>query len=71
MERLPPYLFGMINSMKMEKRRNCDDMIDLGMGNPIDPAPEAVTQKLGEVAQDIGIFWEKLSGSRGWNAPRG
>jgi alanine-synthesizing transaminase len=52
MEQLPPYLFGMINSMKMDKRRNGDDVIDLGMGNPIDPAPEAVTQKLCEVAQD-------------------
>ena len=52
MEQLPPYLFGMINRLKMEKRRNGDDVIDLGMGNPIDPAPEAVTQKLCEVAQD-------------------
>jgi alanine-synthesizing transaminase len=52
MEQLPPYLFGMINRRKMEKRRNGDDVIDLGMGNPIDPAPEAVTQKLCEVAQD-------------------
>ena len=52
MEQLPPYLFGMINRMKMEKRRNGDDVIDLGMGNPIDPAPEAVTRKLCEVAQD-------------------
>lgn len=52
MEQLPPYLFGMINRMKMEKRRNGDDVIDLGMGNPIDPAPEAVTQKLCEVARD-------------------
>jgi aspartate/methionine/tyrosine aminotransferase len=52
MEQLPPYLFGMINRMKMERRRKGDDVIDLGMGNPIDPAPEAVTQKLCEVAQD-------------------
>ncbi len=52
MEQLPPYLFGMINKLKMEKRRNGDDVIDLGMGNPVDPAPEAVTHKLCEVAQD-------------------
>lgn len=52
MEQLPPYLFGMINKMKMEKRRNGDDVIDLGMGNPIDPAPDIVTRKLCEVAQD-------------------
>ena len=29
MDQLPPYLFGMINSMKMEKRRKGDDVIDL------------------------------------------
>ncbi|MCP3942997.1 MAG: aminotransferase class I/II-fold pyridoxal phosphate-dependent enzyme [Desulfobacteraceae bacterium] len=52
MEQLPPYLFGMINKMKMEKRRKGDDVIDLGMGNPMDPTPEAVIEKLVEVARD-------------------
>lgn len=52
MEQLPPYLFGMINKMKMEKRRNGDDVIDLGMGNPMDPTPSAVIDKLVEVAKD-------------------
>ena len=52
MDQLPPYLFGMINKMKMEKRRNGDDVIDLGMGNPMDPAPDAVIEKLVEVAKD-------------------
>jgi alanine-synthesizing transaminase len=52
MQQLPPYLFGMINKMKMEKRWNGDDVIDLGMGNPIDPAPGPVTEKLIEVAND-------------------
>ena len=52
MEQLPPYLFGMINSMKMEKRRKGDDVIDLGMGNPVDPTPETVIDKLIEVAKD-------------------
>ncbi len=52
MEQLPPYLFGMINKMKMEKRWGGDDVIDLGMGNPIDPAPGQVTEKLIEVAND-------------------
>jgi alanine-synthesizing transaminase len=52
MEQLPPYLFGMINKMKMEKRWQGDDVIDLGMGNPIDPAPELVIQKHCEVVQD-------------------
>lgn len=52
MNQLPPYLFGMINKMKMEKRWEGDDVIDLGMGNPIDPAPGLVTEKLIEVAND-------------------
>jgi alanine-synthesizing transaminase len=52
MSQLPPYLFGMINKMKMERRWNGEDVIDLGMGNPLDPAPDAVISKLCEVAQD-------------------
>jgi alanine-synthesizing transaminase len=52
MAQLPPYLFGMINHMKTEKRLNGDDVIDLGMGNPIDPTPEPIVQKLCEVARD-------------------
>ncbi len=55
MNQLPPYLFGMINKMKMEKRWRGDDVIDLGMGNPIDPAPGSVTEKLCEVAADPKI----------------
>ncbi|KJS31121.1 MAG: aminotransferase [Desulfatitalea sp. BRH_c12] len=52
MSQLPPYLFGMINQMKMEKRWKGDDVIDLGMGNPVDPAPAPVIEKLIEVATD-------------------
>lgn len=52
MNQLPPYLFGVINKMKMEKRWKGDDVIDLGMGNPVDPAPGPVTEKLCEVAID-------------------
>jgi alanine-synthesizing transaminase len=52
MSQLPPYLFGMINQMKMEKRWQGDDVIDLGMGNPVDPAPKLVIDKLVEAAND-------------------
>jgi alanine-synthesizing transaminase len=52
MSQLPPYLFGMINQMKMEKRWKGDDVIDLGMGNPVDPAPRQVIDKLVEVTND-------------------
>ena len=52
MSQLPPYLFGMINKIKMEKRWEGIDVIDLGMGNPMDPTPNKVTEKLCEVAVD-------------------
>src|SRR5438876_1865773 len=50
--RLPPYLFGRINKTKYEKRVAGIDIIDLGMGNPTDPTPESVVQKLAEAARD-------------------
>ena len=51
-KRLPPYLFGRLNALKLEKRRAGADIIDLGMGNPSDPAPQIVIDKLCEAAQD-------------------
>jgi alanine-synthesizing transaminase len=51
-KRLPPYLFARINKMKHEKRVAGDDIIDLGMGNPTDPTPQVVVQKLAEAARD-------------------
>lgn len=62
MNQLPPYLFGMINKMKMEKRWRGDDVIDLGMGNPIDPTPGPVTDKLCEVAIDPKIHRYPVAG---------
>ena len=50
--RLPPYLFGRINKMKYEKRVAGVDIIDLGMGNPTDPTPDCVVQKLAEASKD-------------------
>ncbi|QTA82110.1 Aminotransferase family protein, class I and II [Desulfonema limicola] len=52
MYQLPPYLFGTINKMRMEKRLKGDDVIDLGMGNPVDPTPEVIVEKLREVTHD-------------------
>jgi len=51
-ESLPPYIFGRINSLKYELRRQGADVIDLGMGNPNDPAPAAVVEKLCEAVRD-------------------
>jgi len=51
-KRLPPYLFGRLNALKLAKRRQGADIIDLGMGNPADPAPQIVIDKLAEAAKD-------------------
>lgn len=50
--RLPPYLFGRINTLLYQKRRAGADVIDLGMGNPSDPPQELVIEKLAEAARD-------------------
>jgi alanine-synthesizing transaminase len=49
-ERFPPYVFSIVNDLKMQARREGEDIIDLGMGNPDIPTPEAVVEKLQEAA---------------------
>jgi len=51
-KRLPPYLFGRLNALKLTKRQQGADIIDLGMGNPSDGAPQIVIDKLCEAARD-------------------
>jgi len=51
-KRLPPYLFGKINSLKYQKRRAGIDVIDLGMGNPTDVPAPLVIEKLCEAVHD-------------------
>jgi alanine-synthesizing transaminase len=50
--RLPPYLFARLNALKYAKRRAGVDIIDLGMGNPLDPPADAIVEKLCEAAHD-------------------
>jgi alanine-synthesizing transaminase len=51
-KRLPPYLFGSLNARKHALRQADIDVIDLGMGNPCDPTPDVVVEKLSEAARD-------------------
>ncbi len=51
-DRLPPYVFAVVNNLKMEARRRGEDIIDLGMGNPDMPAPQHVIEKLCESAKN-------------------
>ena len=50
--RLPPYMFGRINTLLYEKRRAGSDVIDLGMGNPSEPPEDLVIDKLAAAASD-------------------
>src|SRR6187397_2937099 len=49
-ENLPPYVFTIINNLKVEARRAGRDVIDLGFGNPDIPSPDIAVQKLAEAA---------------------
>jgi alanine-synthesizing transaminase len=51
MERLPPYVFKVVDKLKMELRHQGEDVIDLGMGNPDLPTPKHIVDKLIEAAQ--------------------
>lgn len=51
-ERFPPYVFSIVNDLKMQARRSGEDIIDLGMGNPDIPTPAAVVDKLKEAAEN-------------------
>ena len=46
--KLPPYVFDEIQKLKIEARRAGEDIIDLGMGNPDQPTPESIVEKLRE-----------------------
>ena len=45
--RLPPYVFSIVNKLKMDARRG--DIIDLGMGNPDLPTPDHIVEKLAPI----------------------
>ena len=50
--RFPPYVFSIVNDLKAQARRAGVDVIDLGMGNPDIPTPDAVVDKLKEAADN-------------------
>ncbi|MFW6004893.1 MAG: alanine transaminase [Desulfonatronovibrionaceae bacterium] len=49
-KRLPPYVFAIVNELKMQMRRQGEDIIDLGMGNPDLATPKHIVDKLIEAA---------------------
>jgi len=60
---LPPYVFTIIDSLKVEARRGGADVIDLGFGNPDLPSPDIAVEKLTEAAHNTRNH--RYSASRG------
>lgn len=50
-KRLPPYVFNIVNDLKAKARARGEDIIDFGMGNPDQPAPQHIVDKMIEAAQ--------------------
>ena len=51
-DRLPPYVFNVVNDLKASARRAGEDIIDLGMGNPDLATPSHIVDKLTEAAEN-------------------
>src|ERR1700728_868914 len=47
-QRLPPYVFNIVGDMKKAARARGEDIIDFGMGNPDQPTPKHIVDKLVE-----------------------
>ncbi|PWC32070.1 LL-diaminopimelate aminotransferase [Azospirillum sp. TSO22-1] len=62
-KRLPPYVFAEVNAMKARARAAGEDIIDLGMGNPDQPTPQHIVDKLVETVQNPKTH--RYSNSRG------
>ena len=50
-KRLPPYVFNIVNELKAKARARGEDIVDFGMGNPDQPTPKHIVDKLVEVAE--------------------
>ena len=50
-KRLPPYIFSITDQLKKEARARGEDIIDFGMGNPDQPTPQHIVDKLVETVQ--------------------
>lgn len=62
-QRLPPYVFAQVQTLKLAARQRGEDIIDLGMGNPDQGTPPHIVDKLVEAA--------RLSKNHRYSASRG
>ena len=51
LKRLPPYVFAQVQTLKQEARRRGEDIIDFGMGNPDQPTPAHIVDKMIEASR--------------------
>ena len=51
-KRLPPYVFSIVNELKVKARGRGEDIIDFGMGNPDMATPDHIVDKLVEAARN-------------------
>jgi len=51
-QRLPPYVFNIVNEQKYKARVRGEDIVDFGMGNPDMPTPKHIVDKLISAASD-------------------
>src|SRR4051794_40245013 len=49
---LPPYVFTIINDLKVQGRRAGNDIVDLGFGNPDIPSPPIAVEKMCEAVRN-------------------
>ena len=50
-KRLPPYVFNVTGELKLTARRDGEDVIDFSMGNPDQPTPSHIVEKLIETVR--------------------
>jgi alanine-synthesizing transaminase len=50
-KRLPPYVFNVTGELKLAARRRGEDIVDFSMGNPDQPTPRHIVEKLIEAVQ--------------------
>ena len=51
-QKLPPYVFAVLNEMRAKARAAQQDVVDLGMGNPDGETPRVIVDKLCEAARN-------------------
>jgi alanine-synthesizing transaminase len=62
-KRLPPYVFAQVQSLKLEARQQGEDIIDFGMGNPDQPTPNHIVDKMVDASRKAKNH--RYSASRG------